>query len=180
MLSHFSSVWLCDPMACSPPGSSVHGILQARILEWGAMPSSEGTKPVSLTPPELAGRFFTTRAAWRLRPNRMKYRGKKQLRNFRRFKVKTNKQTLRLICLQNVQNWCQYSSNTLGIALPVVSPLLVAPSVSISALSLLKMPWFLCGAPGGFREADPHLSPRVSYCIWLTFDSGMEMWSKLV
>ena len=31
---------LCDPMNCSPPGSSVHGILQARILEWVAMPSS--------------------------------------------------------------------------------------------------------------------------------------------
>ena len=31
---------LCDPMDCSPPGSSVHGILQARILEWVAMSSS--------------------------------------------------------------------------------------------------------------------------------------------
>ena len=31
---------LCDPMDCSPSGSSVHGILQARILEWVAMPSS--------------------------------------------------------------------------------------------------------------------------------------------
>ena len=30
---------LCDPMNCSPPGSSVHGILQERILEWAAMPS---------------------------------------------------------------------------------------------------------------------------------------------
>ena len=30
---------LCDPMDCSPPGSSVHGILQARILEWVAVPS---------------------------------------------------------------------------------------------------------------------------------------------
>ena len=30
---------LCDPMDCSPPGSSVHGILQARILEWTAIPS---------------------------------------------------------------------------------------------------------------------------------------------
>ena len=28
-----------DPMDCSPPGSSVHGIFQARVLEWGAMPS---------------------------------------------------------------------------------------------------------------------------------------------
>ena len=31
---------LCDPMDCSLPGSSIHGILQARILEWVAMPSS--------------------------------------------------------------------------------------------------------------------------------------------
>ena len=31
---------LCDPMVCSPPGSSVHGILQARILEWVTMRSS--------------------------------------------------------------------------------------------------------------------------------------------
>ena len=34
---------LCDPMDCSPPGSSVLGILQARILEWVAMPSSRGS-----------------------------------------------------------------------------------------------------------------------------------------
>ena len=32
-----------DPMDCSLPGSSVHGILQARILEWVAMPSSRGS-----------------------------------------------------------------------------------------------------------------------------------------
>ena len=34
---------LCDPMDCSPPGSSVHGILQARILEWVAFPFSRGS-----------------------------------------------------------------------------------------------------------------------------------------
>ena len=33
------------PMDCSPPGSSVHGILQVRILEWVAMPSSRGSSP---------------------------------------------------------------------------------------------------------------------------------------
>ena len=33
---------LCDPWDWSPPGSSVHGILQARILEWVAVPSSRG------------------------------------------------------------------------------------------------------------------------------------------
>ena len=34
---------LCNPMNCSTPGSSVHGILQARILQWVAMPSSRGS-----------------------------------------------------------------------------------------------------------------------------------------
>ena len=34
---------LCDPMDYSLPGSSVHGVLQARILEWVAMPSSRGS-----------------------------------------------------------------------------------------------------------------------------------------
>ena len=42
-LGHFSCVWLCDPMDCNLPGSSVHGILQARRLEWVAMPSSRGS-----------------------------------------------------------------------------------------------------------------------------------------
>ena len=35
-----SSLTLCDPMDYSLPGSSVHGIIQARILQWVAMPSS--------------------------------------------------------------------------------------------------------------------------------------------
>ena len=34
---------LCDSMDCSLPGSSVHGILQARILEWVAIPFSRGS-----------------------------------------------------------------------------------------------------------------------------------------
>ena len=34
---------LCDPMDCSPPGSSVHEVLQGRILKWVAMPSSKGS-----------------------------------------------------------------------------------------------------------------------------------------
>ena len=34
---------LCDPMDCSPPDSSVHGIFQARILEWVAISSSRGS-----------------------------------------------------------------------------------------------------------------------------------------
>ena len=42
VLSHFSHVQLCGPIDCSPPGSSVHRIFPARILEWVAMPSSRG------------------------------------------------------------------------------------------------------------------------------------------
>ena len=61
---------LCNLMDCSPPASSVHGILQASILEWVAMTSSRGSSQhrgqtrVFCT----AGRFFTmwtTRKAWR-------------------------------------------------------------------------------------------------------------------
>ena len=37
LLSSFSRVQLCDPMDCSLPGFSVHGILQARTLEWVAI-----------------------------------------------------------------------------------------------------------------------------------------------
>ena len=40
-----SCLTLCDPMDCSLPGSSVHAIFQARILEWVAMPSSRGSNP---------------------------------------------------------------------------------------------------------------------------------------
>ena len=44
MLSRFSCVPLFDTMDCSPPGSSVHGILQARILEWVAISFSSAKK----------------------------------------------------------------------------------------------------------------------------------------
>ena len=39
------SCWLCGPMDFSSPGSSVHGILQARILEWVAISNSRGSSP---------------------------------------------------------------------------------------------------------------------------------------
>ena len=61
MLNH---VQLCDPMGCSPPDFSVHGIFQARILEWVATSysrglSDPGIKPTSLMSPALAGKFIT-------------------------------------------------------------------------------------------------------------------------
>ena len=72
-------------MDCSPLGSSVHGILQARILEWVAISFSRGSswprdrpriEPTSPVSPALVGRFFTTEPPrngrkWHLRPNRV-------------------------------------------------------------------------------------------------------------
>ena len=43
-------VTLCDPMDCSPPGSSAHGILQARILKWVAIPFSRGSSQPRVEP----------------------------------------------------------------------------------------------------------------------------------
>jgi len=37
---------LCDPVDCSPPGSSIHGILQAGILGWVAIPFSRGSSQI--------------------------------------------------------------------------------------------------------------------------------------
>ena len=55
----YPNLW--DPMNCSPPGSSVHGILQARILEWVAISFSRGSsRPRDWTQvSRLAGRCFT-------------------------------------------------------------------------------------------------------------------------
>ena len=44
-----SCLTLIDPMDCSPPGSSVHGIFQARVLEWGAIAFSRNVPLVSLS-----------------------------------------------------------------------------------------------------------------------------------
>ena len=60
---------LCNPMDCSLPGSSVHRILQARILEWVAMLSSRGIfliwrSNACLLSPALADGFFTTSTTW--------------------------------------------------------------------------------------------------------------------
>ena len=61
-----SCLTLCDRMDCSPPGSSVHGILQARMLECVAMPFSRGsTWPRDWTQASfIAGRWFTS---WAIR-----------------------------------------------------------------------------------------------------------------
>ena len=56
---------LCNPVDCSPPGSSIHGIVQTRSWKWVAISLSRrspdpGIEPTFPEPPTLAGRFFTT------------------------------------------------------------------------------------------------------------------------
>ena len=55
-----SCLTLCNPIYCSPPGASVHGVFQARILEWVAMQTSRGSsQPRHGTQVScIAGRFF--------------------------------------------------------------------------------------------------------------------------
>jgi len=95
MLSHFSRVWLfCHPMDCTPLGSSIQAILQARTLEWVAISSpgylpDPGIKlvfPVSLAwqaefLTELSGKHLTTSVQFcgsvvsdSLQPHRLKHR----------------------------------------------------------------------------------------------------------
>ena len=56
---------LCDPMDCSPPGSSVHGIFQERVLEWVAISSSRvSSRPRDRTQvSHNSGRRFTVRTS---------------------------------------------------------------------------------------------------------------------
>ena len=74
VLNSFSHVWLWDTMNCGLWGSSLHGILQARILEWVVIgglpcpPPEDSSQPsywtVSLMSPTLVGGFFTTSTTW--------------------------------------------------------------------------------------------------------------------
>ena len=60
---------LCNPMDCSLTGYTVHGIFQAKIMEWVSISYSRDLPdpevgPMSLASPALVGRFFNTSATW--------------------------------------------------------------------------------------------------------------------
>ncbi|CAI9157750.1 unnamed protein product [Rangifer tarandus platyrhynchus] len=55
---------LCESTDCGPPGSSVHGILQARILEWVAITSWQGIEPKSLVYPVLQADCLPAEPSW--------------------------------------------------------------------------------------------------------------------
>ena len=69
---------LFDPRDCSPPGSSIHGISQARILKWVAISFSRGASQLRIesTSPALAGRLFTSEpCAWGPPPKSLRTSG---------------------------------------------------------------------------------------------------------
>ena len=63
LLSRFSRVRLCNPMDCSPQGSSVHGIFQARVLEWVAIDFSEEV-PIIVLFDKNARSYWTNIYSW--------------------------------------------------------------------------------------------------------------------
>ena len=67
VLSCLCHIQLFNGMDCNPPGSSVHGLFWAKILEWVAISSSRVSSWTRIKPasPALAGRFFTTSATWK-------------------------------------------------------------------------------------------------------------------
>ena len=91
----WSCLTFCDPMDCSLPGSSVHGILQARILEWVAIPFSRG----SSQPRDPACVLFITSGFFPPTPR------EKALRAYRRFKWPISVSGLRE---KNVKNWADF------------------------------------------------------------------------
>ena len=103
------SLW---PMDCSPPGSSVHGILQARILEWVAISFPRGSsQPRDWTQVSLvAGRFFTTEP-----PGKPKSTGVGSLSLFQGIFPTQGLNPSLLHCRQTLYHWSHLGSPTLVI-----------------------------------------------------------------
>ena len=102
---------LCKPMDCSPPGSSVYGFLQARILKWIAIPFSRGSSRSrdQTRGSSISGRFFTIWATGKiLRFNPKIYLGLNKIKLFivslciNVFSLKNTYICLMLVFLQNV------------------------------------------------------------------------------
>ena len=94
---------LCDPMDCSLPGSSLHGILQARVLEWVAISFSRGSSQprdrtwVSRIPGRRFNLWATREAHW-IKGTGLKIRRKKEKK-----KAKIDWRYSKINCLQNIK-----------------------------------------------------------------------------
>ena len=142
MLNHFSRVWLCDPNDYSMPGSSVHVILQATILEWVAMPFSRGFSwPRNLTHissiSRLAGRFSITSATWvQSCPTATPVTAARQAS----LSITNSQSLLKLMSIESVM-----PSNHLILCCPLLLPPSIFPSIRVfSNESLLHIRWPKC------------------------------------
>ena len=112
-----SCLTLCNPMDCSPPGSSVHGILQEGILEWVATPFCRGSSwPRDRTWVScVAGGFFTG-IRWKVCCTQYVSKFGKLISGHRTGKCQFSFQCQRRAKPKNVQKWkwsCLVVSNSL-------------------------------------------------------------------
>ena len=103
---------LCDPMDCSPPGSSTHGIFQARILEWVVISfSKRSSQPRDRTPvSHIVGRRFTVRAT-RETQEQMGLRINRKRSKHPQLRIKDCqifKRRIQLCCLQDLILGCKW------------------------------------------------------------------------
>ena len=94
---------LCDPMNCSPPGSSVHGILQARMLQWEAMPVSRGSswprdRTCVFCVSCIAAGFFYPWATREAQREHKQYKCKKKLQVVSKFRIHPHQRVLLRNC----------------------------------------------------------------------------------
>ena len=109
---------LHDPMDCSPPGSSVHGIFQARVLEWDAISfSRESSQPRDRTRvSRTAGRCFTvwaTREAQLILRFTCNFKGPRIAKKRDRKNLEKNDLRAYTSRLENFEKW--YNSNNVVV-----------------------------------------------------------------
>ena len=124
---------LCDPMDCSPPDSSVRGILQARILKWVAMPSfrgssqAQGLKWTQISC--IAGIFFTI---WATRET---------LKKRKSLKKKRRKRSLSCLCILRKQIALHFKSAFHVVITLTLMDTLWVPSVYVSNFVEHRLIW---------------------------------------
>ena len=148
---------LCDLMDCSPPGSSVHGILQVRVPVWllcpppGHLPDP-GMEPWSLMSPALAGGFFITSAIWKAWPvpeTAPKWDDRFFIRDFKKRELKPLKSLMSPSSLNSV-----FTNIFLALCM---GSIVISPYPSQLNTQLTSS-----GADGPFKVED---SPRVTFSI---------------
>ena len=147
-----------DPGGCSPPGSSVHGILQGRIQGWVAIYFSRGSSPprdrTCLMSPALAGGFFPTSANWEARdlvqlPPILREMSTVSISEIR--KVRCRKMKVLAFCLNNYAWWSR-------LILPWKHP-----NFTLCLHSSMRV-WHRLLMPGSLRLSSPEWPSNICVC----------------